>query len=66
MLEDYVAALAEIEPLRADIAAFGRGLLHLHPIAVALGQFLHHDGVGTGRHETAGEDAGRFAGTDLC
>ena len=39
--------------------------MHLDAGAVALGQFLHHDGVGTGRHEAAGEDAGGFAGADL-
>ena len=62
---EQLVAQAEIEPLRADVAAFGGGLLHLDPIAVALGQFLHHDGVGAGRHEAAGEDAGGFAGADL-
>ena len=55
---------AEIEPLRAHVAAFGRGLLHLDPGAVAFGHFLDHHRIGAGRHKTAGENARRLARTD--
>jgi hypothetical protein len=54
----------EVEALDADMPALAGGLGDDDGIALAHGVFLDDDGIGAGREEAAGEDAGGFAGGD--
>ena len=54
----------EVEPFRANVAAFRRWLCHLDDIAVAFGVFLNDYRVGAVGHHAAGKDARRLTRSD--
>jgi hypothetical protein len=58
---DADCARREVEPRPADVPPGSRNLEDGDGVAVPLGVFLDDDGVGAGRHRSAGEDADRFA-----
>ena len=65
LAQQHLAA-GKIERLAADVLSRLRRAFDEDDIAAALGLFLHDDGIGPGRHHSAGEDAGGLAGADAA